>query len=142
MSKEVNHTSEILKLSLPLIGLFAISFLGFSDLIKQQAREQQNGICPVCNKKLCNHTEGHHKLPRSLGGNDSLANCVIVDGDVKGYRDCHEILDRNAIVNKLIFLDIDHPEVPIEQVPDSLKKPGIMNKQLKHKQSKHRRFRR
>lgn len=136
-----NRVGEILSVALPLLGLVGIAFLGFSDNTKQAAREQQHGICPVCGNKLCTHkhVEGHHKLPKSRGGNNSLDNCVMVGGDVRGL-DCHEKLDRNALDRGLIFISPEQPEVPISEVPDSLGKAGLLGKLgniFKHHPKKH-----
>lgn len=131
---------EILSVVLPL-GLLALAFCGFSNEIKKKAVDQQRGICPVCGDKLSGKCEGHHRLPKSRGGNNSLENCVIVHGS-KG-RDCHNILDIEALEKGLIFLSPEFPEVPIMEVPDSLKAPSFNRKSGKiFKRGKHHRHNR
>ena len=123
---------EILSVTLPLVGLLAISFCSFSNQTKKDALAQQNGICPVCGNRLCNRKEGHHRVPRSLGGNDTLENCVIVDGDEKYGPDCHETLDRNVLDHGRVFLSKNQPDVPIGDVPIGLfKNEWTQNKAVK-----------
>lgn len=128
---------EILSVALPLVGLLVVSFLGFKPAVKQEALEKQHGICPVCGEKLSGKCEGHHALPKSRGGNNSVENCVILHGS-KG-RDCHEEKDIEALKEGLIFIPPSGPVVPISEVPDSLKSPSFNRKMgniFKH-QAKH-----
>lgn len=130
---ERNKGIKILSIALPLI---AISLFGFKPAVKQEALEKQHGICPVCGEKLSGKCEGHHALPKSRGGNNSVENCLIVHGS-KG-RDCHEAKDQEALKEGLIFIPPNGPIVPIMEVPDSLKAPSFFRKMGNiYKRSKH-----
>jgi hypothetical protein len=108
-----------------------VPFLGFSRNTKRRAIDSQGGICPVCGQELSGHTEPHHKLPISLGGNDSVSNCVVVHaGRRRGAQDCHELLDQRAL-NGIIYVDESNPEVPINEVPASMRRPSLIGALLK-----------
>ena len=126
---ERSKKGEIILTSFASLSILAVSFLGFSQIVKDMAVEIQGGKCPVCGQALCTHqkVEAHHKLPKSKGGNNLAVNCVMVGGDKD--RDCHEKLDKNAFEKNVIYVSPDQPEVPISQAPICLfKRSALSNK--------------
>lgn len=111
---------DVIFVTASTLSLVGLSLFGFGSKKKNEVAELQHGLCPVCGQKLGKHTEGHHRVPESLGGNDGISNCIVVDAGGSGERDCHEILDVNAKKKKLIFLSQDSPEVPLADVPVKL----------------------
>lgn len=104
-------------------GILALGFLatfGFSNRVKEEARERQKGLCPVCGQPLCicHKVEGHHRLPKCRNGNNSSENCVMVHGS-PGH-DCHEGLDRKAVDHGLIYMPDTNSFVPISEAPATL----------------------
>ncbi len=111
-----NILKDILSVTVPALGLVGLSLFGFGAKLKKEVTGIQRGLCPVCGQKLGKHTEGHHRVPESLGGNNGISNCIVVDAGGDGERDCHEILDVRAKKKKLIFLSPELPEVPLADV--------------------------
>ena len=116
----MERKGELALITLSSLSILAVSFLGFSQIVKDLAVEAQGGKCPVCGQSLCTHqkVEAHHKLPKSKGGNNLAVNCVMVGGDKD--RDCHNVLDKNALEKQLIYVSPEQPEVPISQAPECL----------------------
>jgi 5-methylcytosine-specific restriction endonuclease McrA len=52
--------------------------MSFTDNTITQAYHRQNGKCAICGRKLDGTHEAHHIKPRKFGGNDTLANCVVL----------------------------------------------------------------
>lgn len=130
---KTHFVKDSLRVTIPSIFLLSLVLYGFGANNKRTVVERQNGICPVCRQKLGEHTEGHHKVPEVFGGSKSLENCIVVDAGGNGQRDCHEILDRNAMDNKLVFLSPDQPAVPLAQVPAELFKNGKERRRILEK---------
>ena len=115
---ERSRVTELIPAALCTLGLLALSTLAFSRATRDEAFHKQGCICPVCNSASHRRWEGHHCLPRVLGGNDSLNNCVMVGGDRN--RDCHEILDRKALDIGQIFVPETGGFIPIKEVPPDI----------------------
>lgn len=95
----------------------------FSPETRHKQIEKQNHRCALLKLEV-DQLQGHHCVPKSLGGSKNPHNCIELAGEnsycVYGFKveDMHEICDRNAFDRRL-FLHPDTLEfVSIDKMPD------------------------
>lgn len=96
---------------------------GFSHEILQEKRVLQNNRCSLLNLEV-DVLEGHHALPKALGGSNNKHNCILLAGYhatcAYGVEvpDVHEKNDQKAFKERLFL----HPDtlqyVTIDQMPE------------------------
>lgn len=122
---------------------------GFSKEVLHQKKEECHNHCSILDVEV-NVLEGHHALPKALGGSNNPHNCIMLAGydaySVYGLPvpDVHEENDRKAFDQRL-FLHPDTLEyVTIDKMPSDCFKTDkertletLERKQNKKKKKKH-----
>lgn len=125
--REVVKTGVLLGTGLAILTYLAMH--GFSSADKMEAFHRQGCCCALCHGQH-RKWEGHHNLPKSEGGTNTLDNLSMVGGD-RG-RDCHEVLDRKAIDHGQIFDPATGTFTHVSELPpERFKNERIRQKTLK-----------
>lgn len=73
--------------------------MGFSDMVKNDARLRQDEKCGLCGNRLNNIREiAHHVIPKALGGPDEVSNCVVLCDS------CKYNIHNNGNYNSLVVM--------------------------------------
>lgn len=96
---------------------------GFSHEVLDEKRKATNNQCQILHREV-SVLEGHHAIPKCLGGSNNPHNCIMLAGydavNVYGVEepDIHEIADQKALKQRL-FLHPDTLEyVTADKMPD------------------------
>jgi len=65
----------------------------FPKEVKEERFRQVNGLCELCNKPLGKGYHGHHRIPRSKGGPDTIDNCMVL------HPACHLLPDNFELLH-------------------------------------------
>jgi uncharacterized protein with PIN domain len=76
----------ILEAGITAFALYGLSFLAFSNEIKERVRKEQGGRCDWCGKKV-GKLQIHHIIPQRMKGKDTRENAVGL------CEDCHRYWD-------------------------------------------------
>lgn len=100
---EWSQQPELLQQGLEALGLLALG-MAFRRSIRREVYDSQGGRCAECGEEFCK-LETHHRLPRALGGPDTIDNAVGLCGPPPEGNGCHQEADR------LAFQGIIYPQV-------------------------------
>jgi uncharacterized protein with PIN domain len=76
----------ILEIGITAFALYGLSFLAFSNELKEQVRKEQGGRCDWCGKKV-KKLQIHHIIPQRMKGKDTRENAVGLCDDCHRYWD-------------------------------------------------------
>ncbi len=104
----------------PMVGSSSMSRLEFTAPTKRKAHERANGRCQVCDVVLRDgEPQYHHILEARLGGDNALANCLVL------CIPCHKVVTKEQSVPRITKMKGMHagsinaktPSVPIRSAP-------------------------
>jgi len=105
---------------------------GFSHELLHEKREATKNHCQIIGQEV-NVLEGHHAIPKCMGGSNNSHNCIMLSGydsySVYGIKvpDVHEEADQMALKRRL-FLHPDTLEyVTIDKMPEDCFRNGKNN---------------
>jgi len=76
----------ILEVGFTAFALYGLSFLAFSNELKERVRKEQGGRCDWCGKKV-KKLQIHHIIPQRMKGKDTRENAVGLCDDCHRYWD-------------------------------------------------------